>query len=270
MKEMQEKKEYTLELFTNAMGEAREKSRFTYLNFYGQTVDIPYVIFRIAGADQNILIDAGCSAEDYYRVIKEGSDEKFVAGGEKFKDVTDVTAFEDGLAKWGLKPEDIDMIILTHLHWDHIMNAEKCKNAKLIVQEEEMKAALDHHPIVHFAYAPRWYYEQMRNVELVNGDVDLLPGIRLIFSPGHTQGGQSVAVNTKNCEYVVSGYCAITDNFYPPEEIKKAIGYPIIPATVHTDSIQAYESSLKLLQMFGDRIVPSHEQALMKVERIPE
>lgn len=265
-----EKKDYTLELFTNAMGEAREKSRFTYLNFYGQKVDIPYIIWRIEGADKNILIDAGCSAEDYYRVIKEGSEEGFVAGGEKFKDVTDVTTFEDGLAKWGLKPEDIDIIILTHLHWDHIMNAEKCKNAKLVVQEEEWKFALYHHQIMDFAFAPRWYYEQMRNLEIVNGDVDYLPGIRLIFTPGHTPGGQSVAVNTKDGEYVISGYCAINDNFYPPKEIKEAIGYPIIPATVHTDSIKAYESSLKLVQMFGDKVLPSHEQSLMNVERIPE
>jgi glyoxylase-like metal-dependent hydrolase (beta-lactamase superfamily II) len=267
---MAKKNEYTLELFTNAMGEAREKSRFTYLNFYGQKVDIPYIIWRIEGADQNILIDAGCSGEDYYRVIKEGSEEGFVAGGEKFKDVKDVTLFEDGLAKWGLKPEDIDVIILTHLHWDHIMNAEKCKNATIVVQEEEWKAAFNHHPIMDFAYAPRWYYEQMRNMEFVKGDVKFLPGVRFIFSPGHTPGGQSVAVNTKNGEYVISGYCGINDNFYPPEEIQKAIGYPIIPATVHTDSIQAYESSLKLLQMFGDKILPSHEQELMKVERIPE
>ena len=267
---MTEKKEYTLELFTNAMGEAREKSRFTYLNFYGEKVDIPYIIWRIKGADQNIIIDAGCSAESYYTVIKEGSEEGFVAGGEKFKDVQDVTTFEDGLAKWGLKPEDIDIIIMTHLHWDHIMNAEKCKNAKIIVQEEEWKAAFDHHQIMDFAYAPRWYYEQMRNLEIVKGDVEFLPGVRLILSPGHTPGGQSVAVNTKKGEYVISGYCGINDNFYPPEEIKKAIGYPIIPATVHTDSIQAYESSLKLLQMFGDKVLPSHEQKLMKVERIPE
>ena len=53
------------------------------------------------------------------------------------------------------------------------------------------------------------------------------------------------------------------------EDVKKAIGYLVIPATVHTDSITAYESSLKLLQMFGDKILPSHEKELMDLERIP-
>lgn len=108
----------------------------------------------------------------------------------------------------------------------------------------------------------------MRNLELVDGDVDFLSGIRLIFSHGHTQGGQSVELNTEKGWYVVTGFCEIKYNFYPPEEIKKAIGYPIIPATVHSDSTQAYESSLKLLNMFGDKILPSHEQELMKAEEI--
>ena len=263
-------KEYTLRLFTNAFGPSREKSRFTYLNFYNQTVDIPYIIWNLEGAEKNILIDAGCSVADYIQIIKGGSKEGFVAGGETFKDVIDVTPFEDGLAKWNLKPEDIDVIILTHLHWDHIMNAKKCKNAKIVVQEEEWKAAFNHHPIMDFAYAPRWYYEEMRNLEFVKGDVKFLDGIRLIFSPGHTPGGQSVAINTKNGYYAISGYCGIKHNFYPPEDVKRTIGYPVIPATVHTDSITAYESSLKLLQMFGDKILPSHEKELMDLERIPE
>ncbi|MEW6262565.1 MAG: N-acyl homoserine lactonase family protein [Thermodesulfobacteriota bacterium] len=263
-------KEYTLELFTNAMGPAREKSRFTYLNFYGDKVDIPYIVWRIAGADQNVLIDCGCSSLSYYTVIKGGSAAGFRAGGETFKDVVDVTSFEDGLAAWGLKPEDVDMIILTHLHWDHIMNAEKCKNAKIVVQEEEWRTALAPSPMMQFAYAPRWYYESMRNLELVKNDLEIIPGVRLILSPGHTPGGQSVAVNTKDGWYCVSGYCAINHNLYPPEEIKKALGYPVIPATVHTDALAAYQSTLKLLQMFGDKVLPSHEQELMKVKKIPK
>ena len=76
--------EYSIRLFTNAMGPAREKSRFTYLNYYGQTVDIPYIVWNIEGADQNIIIDSGCSSADYYRVIKGESDEAFQAGCDSF------------------------------------------------------------------------------------------------------------------------------------------------------------------------------------------
>ena len=46
-----------------------------------------------------------------------------------------------------MKPEDIDIIIQTHLHWDHCANTSKCKNAKVIVHEDELRFALAPHPI---------------------------------------------------------------------------------------------------------------------------
>lgn len=85
------------------MGEAREKSRFMYLNFYGQKVDIPYIIWRIDGADQNILIDAGCSAEDYYRVVKEGSEEGFIADGTELGQESTAMLAQIAAEELGLK-----------------------------------------------------------------------------------------------------------------------------------------------------------------------
>ncbi len=259
----------SLDLFTTALGPARQKSRFTYLNFYGETVDIPYIVWRINGADKNILIDVGCGAEDYYRIIKGGSATQFAAGGESFKDVQDVTKFEDGLAEWGLKPDDIDVVLVTHLHWDHVVNLPKLKNAKFIVQEAEWEAALNPHPLTKFAYAPRSFYEGLKNIEFVRGDLEFLPGIQLIHTPGHSPGGQSVAVETENGWYAVSGFCAVKDNFYPSEEVQKRIGYRVIPAAVHTDAVQAYESALKLVNRFGANVLPVHEQTLMSVKHVP-
>ena len=46
-------------------GPQREKSRFTYMHNFGDKVDIPYVSWLIQGEGRNILVDAGCSAEDY-------------------------------------------------------------------------------------------------------------------------------------------------------------------------------------------------------------
>ena len=261
-------KNYSLRLFTNAVGPAREKSRFTYLNFFGQKVDIPYIIWNIAGADKNILIDAGCSAADYTRIVKGSKTEELIANGETFKDVQDVTGFEDGLAAWGLKPADIDYIIMTHLHRDHVMNTVKCKNAKIVVQEAEWKDAMHPHPLMKWGFAPRSFYDQLQ-FEFVKGDVEFMPGIRLIHTPGHTAGGQAVAVQTSKGWYAITGSCVVNDNFYPPESVKKATGHPIIPVAVHSDSFAAYESGLKLLHMFGDKILPSHEQSFMKLKQIP-
>jgi N-acyl homoserine lactone hydrolase len=42
--------------------------------------------------------------------------------------------FEDALERIGLAPEKIDIIIQTHLHYDHCGNASKCENAEVIAQ----------------------------------------------------------------------------------------------------------------------------------------
>jgi len=266
-------KEYTIRLFTNGMGPKREKSRFTYLNFYGQPVDIPYIIWYVEGAEKKIIIDAGCSAEDFREIMKGGSKEKLTRGGETYVDVVDVTPLEVGLKKFDLTPEDVDVVILTHLHFDHVLGIQKFKNARVFVQEEEWKYVYNHHILMDPGFAPMWFYDRMRNLEFVKGDAELFPGIEVMLSPGHTLGGQSVVVNTKKGRYAISGFCAVYHNFYPPEEFKKAMTrypYPVIPSGIHINSTMAYDSTLKLVQMFGERVLPLHEQALMKVDRIPE
>ena len=57
------------------------------------------------------------------------------------------------------------------------------------------------------------------NVEFVNGDYELTKGIRVILTPGHSPGGQSVAVDTDDGTYVIAGMCTIRENFYPPAEV---------------------------------------------------
>ncbi len=268
---------YVIKYFTNAVGPKREKSRFTYLNYYGQKVDIPYIVFGIDAGKEKVLVDCGCNLYQYNRYIKGYTDEQiqaaksgdlFTAGGESFADIEDVTSFEDGLAEWGWKPEDVTILFITHLHWDHIMNINACPNARVLIQRDEWKFALEPHPIQKFAYADRWFYEQMKNVELVEGDYTLLPGIEVVKTPGHTPGGQSLLINTAKGVACLTGYCAINDNFYPPKSLTDKIGYPILAATVHVNSIDAYYSTLRLLQA-SDIVLPSHEVTLMASKQFP-
>lgn len=262
-------KEYKIKLFVSAIGPKREKSKTTYLNFYGEKIDVPYIVWFIEGADRNIIIDSGCSAEDYL-IIAEEKKKKGLVSHAAFKNVQDVIPFDEGLSNiFGITPDDVDVIIMTHLHWDHCMGVKRCKNAKVIIQEEEWKGVHNHHPLSDGSYAPKWIYEEIKNLELIKGDVELFPGIRAILTPGHSPGGQSIAINTNKGEYVISGFCSVRDNFYPPKEIQQATGLPVIGCGVHIDSTVSYDNTLKLVQMFGDRILPCHEPALMKINAIP-
>lgn len=79
--------------------------------FYGETYWAPNVSWYIEGADRNILIDTSISAEDTKRYTTTKAE--------------DVIYFEDALSLIGLKPEDIDLIIHTHLHFDHCGNTQR-------------------------------------------------------------------------------------------------------------------------------------------------
>lgn len=254
---------YSIKLFTNAIGPAREKSRFTYLNFFGEKVDIPYNIWLIEGNGQKILVDTGCNAHQYITTMNPDNKDFFTEDSNKFNYVIDKVSLEDGLQQWGLKPEDIDTVILTHLHFDHIMNVNKFINAQIIVQQKEWQTALNPHTLNKFAYAPRSFYESLKNLKFINGDVELVPGINLLLTPGHSPGGQSILVQTEKGKYAIAGFCTIHDNFYPPKELQQKIGYSIIPAGMHYNSYEVYNSALRLVEA-ADVILPTHEISLTK------
>ena len=107
--------EYTITPLIVAKGIHREMSRFTYLNNFGQKIDIPYVAFLLQSTKMNVLVDSGCSAEYYQRWIKPAGDEPLQLGGEKFQDVEDNIPIEEGLQSHGLTFDDIDILVQTHL-----------------------------------------------------------------------------------------------------------------------------------------------------------
>lgn len=261
---------WTIRPFTIAMGLQREMSRFTYLNFYGEKVDIPYLVFFLEGAGKRILVDTGCSAESYKNEIKKDKRQKHRAGGEIFEDVVDVTTFEEMLRVLRLDAEQIDMIIQTHLHWDHIMNVWKAPRARVLVQEKELIGPLPPHCFFQFSYADKKVYDRyhkIKNLEYIRGDRELFPGLKILFTPGHTPGGQSVQVRTAQGTFTIAGLCTLNRNYYLPEALRKKLGYDVIPPGCHTDPIQAYESVLRIKQSC-DKVLPPHEPALMKVKQL--
>ena len=61
-------------------------------------------------------------------------------------------AIHEQLEKLGYKPEDIDIVVFTHLHWDHMFYVEKFKNATLIAHEREWEFANNPIPLYYKSY----------------------------------------------------------------------------------------------------------------------
>jgi N-acyl homoserine lactone hydrolase len=96
------------------------------------------------------------------------------------------------LAELGLRADDIDMVIATHFDVDHVGYHDSFKKAEFIVQREHYELARGGHP--RFAGARgHWDHPELR-YRLVEGDVELSPGLRLIETSGHVPGHQSVLV----------------------------------------------------------------------------
>lgn len=226
-----------------------DKGLFTYLSGYGEKIWSPVYSFYIEGAQEKILIDTGISAENMKKYAK------FVT------QVEDIMLFEDSLAKFGLKPEDIDIVIQTHLHSDHCHNTRKCKNAKVIVQEEELNFALNPHPLFAGVYQKQWY--QGIHFETINGDQEIVPGISAVFLPGHTKGSQGVAVDTRKGKCVIAGFCSLEENFGDKEDLSS----PIVLPGICIDPLEAYDSILKV-KALADCIIPTHSDRFLNVETI--
>ena len=217
----------------------------TYLKGYGKRIFLPCYVFYLEGGPEKILVDTGM--EEF--MIPAGMEEQY---GLK------VQEFEEALDTYGLKPEDIDIIIHTHLHNDHCENDYKCTKARVYVQKAEYEFFQHPHPLDH-----RYFPDLLDDVEvvLVEGDQEIVEGISVLFTPGHTVGGQSVVVNTSKGQAVITGFCCNEQNF-------PASG-PVVAPGVHINAIDAYESAQKVREV-ADILLPLHDLSLGQHRSIPD
>ena len=230
-------------------------SRMTYLRNAGETWWVPSAFFAILGGDEPVLVDTSGSGAVMSRMRAEP--------------VEAVLDFKDALATVGLAPEEIKIVVHTHLMYDHCANSKGLPGARFVVQEKEVAFAHDPHPMMAGAYQ-RELFDGL-NFDVIEGDRELMPGVRMLFTPGHTPGTQSVAVETAAGLAVITGFCCVAENFEPKEAgaWKTELPPEVIPPGIHTDMVQAYESALRVKKM-ADIIIPIHDPGLQEKDCIPE
>jgi glyoxylase-like metal-dependent hydrolase (beta-lactamase superfamily II) len=110
----------------------------------------------------------------------------------------------DGLARLGVAPEDVDIVINTHLHGDHCTGntifgpdggiCAAFPNARYVVQRREYADAMQPNERTRSTYFPANYeplYESGQ-LTLLDGDTEIAPGVWGMVTPGHTPGHQSI------------------------------------------------------------------------------
>lgn len=220
-----------------------DKSRMTNGFNFGQPITLVVYTWYIEGARDRILVDAGPSFEYYTKV--------------RGIPAREIQSLESGLGELGMSLGDIDIVVATQLHHDHIAQARKFSRSKVVVQQAELEFARNPHTLFVPLYS-REFFEGL-DFEVVVGDVEICEGVSLLATPGHSPGGQAVSVKTARGVAVIAGLCSIRENFEPPSPINHEL--PVIPPGIHTDVLVAYDSTLRIKEA-ADIVLPLHEPEL--------
>lgn len=227
--------------------------KMTHLQNYGQKVDGVIYVWYLEGGSKKVCVDAGGSVEILeYRGFPGGKT---------------IQTLEKGLGRWGVRPEDIDIVIFTHLHHDHIALAPQYKNARFIAQKVELEEAprWNDYPLYKGAF-PEDMISAVK-IETVEGDTPIVDGIDVLLTAGHTAGTQSVAINTRKGKAIIYGACSVQANFEPNEAAKQK-GMIVIPPAIHLNVVDAYDSQARVKKM-ADIVIPVHEPSFRDVPTIP-
>jgi N-acyl homoserine lactone hydrolase len=111
-----------------------------------------------------------------------------------------VTPLEDALAEHGIALADVIGTANCHLHFDHSGQNARLRGVPIFVQRREW--AMVHEPDY---TVPEWIDAPGLTYEVLDGETEVARGIRLIPTPGHTAGHQSLLLDTPEGTIVLAG-----------------------------------------------------------------
>ncbi len=214
-----------------------DKSFLIYAKYQGEIYEAALKPLLIITDRERILIDTGIGAlpEKYkkFHTVKRKPDEGLKAQ----------------LQRYGLMPENIDVVINTHLHFDHCGNNRYFRNAKFYVQADELR----------YAYAPdrfqkASYIRASFDVEVdymqIQGSRKITENVSILPSPGHSIGHQSIVIRKDGKNYVYCGDAA---------PLRENLERRNIPGVLYR-SDQALQSIDKLRDIENAVYIHSHDR----------
>jgi glyoxylase-like metal-dependent hydrolase (beta-lactamase superfamily II) len=163
-------------------------------------------------------------------------------------------------------PASVNDVVITHMHYDHAGNFHLLPNARFHLQEPEMHFASGRH-MRHRYFSSGYETEDVvQAIRLnfagrmlqYNGEAEIVPGIRVVPTPGHSPGEQVVCVHTQRGWVVVA-----SDASHYYENLIKRRPYP---AAHHVDEmIESFEKVMKLAGGDIARIIPGHDPIVMQI-----
>ena len=151
-----------------------------------------------------LLIEDDAAAKKV--LVETGNGEKFSPRERDLYGITQDSTIAGALRDHGVEPEAIDVVCMTHLHFDHAGGTTRrdgdgfapvFARARHVIQSGEYEAALHPHERNRASYLRENFVpvEQAGLLHRVDGEADLIPGVSVILTPGHTPHHQSILVS---------------------------------------------------------------------------
>jgi N-acyl homoserine lactone hydrolase len=230
-----------------------------YLPHGGGIMRDPVHCWLVRNGETNILVDSGMAEIDTirHRLKVDG-----FGGGHE--------ALRRELAKEGLTPDDVNFVILTHMHFDHAENLDLFPKACVIAQRAEMFAAIDPVPSQRIFYWKSTLDNLMARkrpvgLRLVDGDHDFMPGIRLLFVPSHTEGMQVVVVTTEQGRAALVSDLGDHYRYWFPADARatdtpqRSLTGAFLTGNIRSESERTWQAAMQRVVDNSDIVVPAHD-----------
>lgn len=238
--------------------------------------DIHCFVFLIVDEqDDLILVDTGFSPD-------------YIPGLNSQYQKPPATDLQTAISRLGFSIEDVRKVVMTHLHWDHTGSMQLFPQAKFYVQADELRALSRLNPNEETYYCPDHWLPLLSQMEILDGDYTLRPGIELIYTGGHTAGHQMVKVETRNGPVILAGdtfsnydffWQAIPEadwHFFRNGPGKKYYWHEGLLTSIeqwicqhHGIESQHENLDMTAIKKQGSQMVISHDPRLLKCKLIP-
>ena len=214
----------------------RPMSGFGY-GFGSEIVDVPLISWYIEGSDKKIMVDTG------------GGDPLTAIPRAAPYQREEEQSLENALKRIGITCQEIDMVVVTHLHWDHCGGNDLFPDSEILIQKEELESARSPFPITADGYIKKMVDDI--DYVVISGDEQIAEEVKIIFTPGHTYGFQGVLVTAASGKIFIAG-----DTFTFFRNLEQT---PPVISGFYVDLKQYYNSLEKIAQLSPDLILPGHD-----------
>ena len=215
----------------------------------GEAHPTAYYVWLATNADHVVLVDAGI---DPARPVP-------------IDGITFHRSPVEGLAELGIRPEQVDYVVLSHLHYDHTGTVAAFPAARYVVQRRELDYWTG--PVAARIRREHWLVSRedvghltgpaRSRLDLVDGSAEVVPGLEVHHVGGHTAGMQVVRVRTAAGPVVLASDAA---HYYA--NLQRRSPFPIV---YNVGDMAVGWETIERLAGHPDRFIPGHDPIVTEI-----